>query len=217
MNVTLTVETYLGVPRAKARGSGATAPEDGAPEPPPARRQSRQGLGRLRPYGSRSLTRAAMTPRRKLRATTLIAFARTVGRAVSASSAIDEARHDTQLATAPVPPALLAATFDTLANFPVGQRVEPALLIAISRRIGGSDAQSVALLARIRAAAIVLRDPRWLPWTAYIRTCGRDTYCLFDAAILQIVASLPLPPALRFDADHVFDDVLARALANGHG
>jgi len=122
----------------------------------------------------------------------------------------------TQLAASPIPPALLAATFDTLARFPLAQRLEPPLLIAISRRIGGSDAQSVALLMRIRAAAVVLRDPRWLPWAAYFRTCGRDQHCMFDAAILHIIAALPLTPALRFDADDFFDEVLARALANGH-
>ena len=84
---------------------------------------------------------------------------------------------DTQLTITPVPPALLAATFDTLARIPLEQRLEPAHLIAISRRIGGSDAQSMALLARIRAAAIVLRDPRWLPWSAYFKTSGRDAHC----------------------------------------
>ena len=123
---------------------------------------------------------------------------------------------NTQLATTPVPPALLAATFDTLARFPLAQRLEPALLFAISRRIGGSDAQSVALLARIRAAAIMLRDPRWLPWGAYFRTCGRDAHCLFDAAILHIIATLPLTPALRFSSDDFFDAVLVRVKADGH-
>lgn len=124
---------------------------------------------------------------------------------------------DTQLAITPVPPALLAATFDTLARIPLEQRLEPAHLIAISRRYGCSDAQSMALLARIRAAAIVLREPRWLPWSAYFRTCGRDAHCLFDAAILHIVATLPLTGALRFQCDDFFDAVLARTSASGHG
>lgn len=123
---------------------------------------------------------------------------------------------DTQLAITPVPPALLAATFDTLARIPLEQRLEPAHLVAISRRIGGSDAQSMALLARIRATAIVLRDPRWLHWAAYFKTCGRDAHCLFDAAILHIVATLPLTGALRFHSDDFFDAVLARTGVSGH-
>ena len=122
---------------------------------------------------------------------------------------------DTQLAITPIPPALLAATFDTLARVPLEQRLEPAHLISISRRIGCSDAQSLALLARIRAAAIVLRDPRWLPWSAYFRTCGRDEHCLFDAAILHIVATLPLTPTLHFASDDFFDALLARVPAEG--
>lgn len=124
---------------------------------------------------------------------------------------------DTQLAITPVSPALLAATFDTLARIPLKRGLEPAHLIAISRRYGCNDAQSMALLARIRAAAIVLRDPRWLPWSAYFRTCGRDEHCQFDAAILHIVATLPLTPALRFHSDDFFDAVLSRTSASGHG
>lgn len=124
---------------------------------------------------------------------------------------------ESQLASMPIPPALLAATFDTLARIPLDQRLEPAQLIAISRRIGGSDRQSMALLARIRATAIVLRDPRWTDWMMYFRTCGRDEHCCFDAAILHIVATLPLSPTLRFDADAFFGAVLARTRATGHG
>jgi hypothetical protein len=122
-----------------------------------------------------------------------------------------------QLAKAPVPPALLAATFNALAKSPLKQRLEPAHLIAISRRIGGSDAQSMALLARIRATAIVMRDPRWPVWMRYFRSCGRDAHCLFDASILHIVANLPLTGALRFHSDEFLDAVLARTGVSGHG
>lgn len=123
---------------------------------------------------------------------------------------------NTHVLISPVPPALLAATFDMLARFPLVQRLEPTQLIAISRRIGGSDAQSMALLTRIRAAAVVLRDPRWSSWAAYFKTCGRDQHCLFDVAILHIVATLPLTAELRFDSDEFFDAVLARTDAGGH-
>ena len=124
---------------------------------------------------------------------------------------------NTELVISPVPPALLAATFDTLARIPLEQQLDSDHLIAISRRIGCSDAEALALLARIRAAAIVLRDPRWLPWSAYFRTCGRDEHCLFDAAILHIVATLPLTCcAHRFHSDDFFDAVLARTSPSGH-
>lgn len=124
---------------------------------------------------------------------------------------------NTDVVISPVPPALLAATFDTLAKFPLEQRLEPNHLIAISRRIGGSDAQSMALLARIRAAAIVLRDPRWPAWIMYFKSCGRDEHCLFDAAILYIVATLPLTAELRFRSDDFFNAVLARTGTSGQG
>ncbi len=123
----------------------------------------------------------------------------------------------TEILISSVPPALLAATFDTLARFPLEQRLEPTHLIAISRRIGGSAAQSMALLTRIRAAAIVLCDPRWPDRMVYFKTCGRDEHCLFDAAILHVIATLPLTAELRFHSDDFLDAVLARTGASGLG
>lgn len=118
---------------------------------------------------------------------------------------------------APIPPALLAATFDTLASYPLDQRIEPAQLFAISRRIGGSDIQSKALLIRIRALAIVLRDPRWPIWMRHSQACTRDAYCLFDAAVLHIAAALPLTATLRFEGDAFFNALLTRITASGNG
>lgn len=121
---------------------------------------------------------------------------------------------DAQIATAPVPPALVAAAFDTLARVPLEHRLEPSMIIAISRRYGADVTQSLALLARIRAAAIVLRDPRWRPWAAYFQSCDRDSHCLFDAVLLHLVASLPLTPTLHFVSDDFFDALLARVPAH---
>lgn len=56
-----------------------------------------------------------------------------------------------QLALTPLPPVLLAAAFDTLARFPLDQRLEPAQLIAISRRIGCNEARP------------------WRYWLAFVR------------------------------------------------
>ncbi|MEQ1615646.1 MAG: hypothetical protein ABL904_23065 [Hyphomicrobiaceae bacterium] len=121
---------------------------------------------------------------------------------------------DTLIATPPVPPALVAAAFDTLARVPLEHRLEPSMIIAISRRYGGDNAQSLALLARIRAAAIVLRDPRWRLWAAYFQNSDRDARCLFDAVLLHLVASLPLTPTLHFVSDMFFDALLARVPAH---
>ena len=120
---------------------------------------------------------------------------------------------DAQLATVPVPPALVAAAFDTLARVPIEHRLQPSMIIAVSRRHGGNSAQSLALLARIRAAAIVLRDPRWLPWAAYFKRCDGDAHCLFDAVLLHLVATLPLTPTLHFVSDDFFEALLDRAPA----
>ncbi len=121
---------------------------------------------------------------------------------------------DAQIATAPVPPALVAAAFDTLARVPLEHRLQPSMIISISRRYGGDNAQSLALLARIRAAAIVLRDPRWRPWAAYFKSCDSDAHCLFDAVLLHLVASSPLTPTLHFASDDFFDALLARVPAH---
>lgn len=121
---------------------------------------------------------------------------------------------DAQIATAPVPPALVAAAFDTLARVPLEHRLEPSMIIAISRHCGGDNAQSLALLARIRAVAIVLRDPRWRPWAAYFKSCDHDAHCLFDVVLLHLVASLPMTPTLHFVSDMFFDALLARVPAH---
>jgi hypothetical protein len=124
---------------------------------------------------------------------------------------------NTHVVTKSIAPALVAAAFDALAAVPRSQRLEPALLIAATHHIGGDATHYAALLVRIRGTAIVLRDPRWLPWSAYFKTCGCDAHCLFDAALIHIIASLPLTAELRFHSDDFFDAVLARTGASGHG
>ena len=66
-----------------------------------------------------------------------------------------------RITTAAIAPALVAAALDCLAFMPDGHRLEPSLLIAVKRTITTVTGEADALLVRIRAAAIILRDPRW--------------------------------------------------------
>ncbi len=110
-----------------------------------------------------------------------------------------------------VPPALISATLDYLAQLPDGHRLCPMLLMSVAHVIGCDRADTQALLARIRAAAIVMNDPRWPPWSAHFNTCEIEQRLVVETALLGIIAELPLLLDLTFHADAFFDALLASA------
>ena len=112
---------------------------------------------------------------------------------------------------APLAPALIGAALDCLAQLPDGHRLDPSLLVSVARAIGCSNTETPALLTRIRAAAIVMNDPRWPAWPVAMKTAGVEERQAFDAAMLQIIAALPLTQDLQFSADDFFDALLASA------
>jgi hypothetical protein len=112
------------------------------------------------------------------------------------------------VATAPVSPALVAAALDCLAFLPDGHRLEPSLLMEVTRTITADQSQAAALLVRIRATANILRDPRWPAWAMYYRASTPSQHRAFDAVMLDCVATLPLDAALRFSADAFFEALL---------
>ena len=111
-----------------------------------------------------------------------------------------------------VPPALIGAALDCLAQLPDGHRLCPVLLRSVAHVIGCDRADTPALLARIRAAAIVMNDPRWPPWSAHFQTCAAEQRQVFESALLGIIAELPLLLDLTFHADAFFDALLASAM-----
>ena len=119
-------------------------------------------------------------------------------------------RTDPRIATAPIPPTLVAAALDCLAFMPNGYRLEPSLLIAVTRTITTDAREADALLVRIRAAAIILRNPRWSKWSAYFKASTPQMHRAFDVVMLDCVATLPLDPSLRFSPDAFFDALLSR-------
>ena len=114
-----------------------------------------------------------------------------------------------RITTAPIPPALIAAALDCLAFMPDGHRLEPSLLIAVTRTITTNTHDADALLIRIRAAAIILRDLRWQNWSKYFKASTPELHRAFDAVMLDCVATLPLDAALRFSPDEFFDALLS--------
>jgi hypothetical protein len=108
-----------------------------------------------------------------------------------------------------IPPALIGAALDCLAQLPDGHRLCPMLLKAVAHVIGCDRADTPALLARIRAAAIVMNDPRWPPWSTHFQTCASEQRQVFETALLRIIAELPLLLDLTFHADSFFDALLA--------
>ena len=117
-------------------------------------------------------------------------------------------RTDPRIATAPIPPALVAAALDCLAFMPNGYRLEPSLLIAVTRTITTDAREADALLVRIRAAAIILSDPRWPNWSAYFKASTPAMHRAFDVVMLDCLATLPLDASLRFSPGAFFDALL---------
>ena len=113
-----------------------------------------------------------------------------------------------------VPPALIGATLDCLAQLPDGHRLCPMLLRSVAHVIGCDRADTPALLARIRAAAIVMNDPRWPPWSTHFNTCAAEQRQVFETALLGIIAELPLLLDLTFHSDAFFVALLASAMPN---
>jgi hypothetical protein len=111
-----------------------------------------------------------------------------------------------------IPPALIGAALDCLAQLPDGHRLCPALLMSVAHVIGCDRAHTPALLARIRAAAIVMNDPRWPPWSAHFNSCAAEQRHAFETALLGSIAELPLLLDLTFHADTFFDALLAGAM-----
>ena len=120
---------------------------------------------------------------------------------------------DTFAPTAPIAPTLVASALDCLSLVPRDRRLEPALLVAITRTVSATDSEAAALLVRIRAAATVLCDPRWPPWSNYFKACTPDAHATFDSVVLDLVATLPLDSSLRFSADLFFQTLIARVPA----
>ena len=111
-----------------------------------------------------------------------------------------------------IPPALIGTALDCLAQLPDGHRLCPTLLRSVAHVIGCDRADTPALLARIRAAAIVMNDPRWPPWSAHFQTCTAEQRQVFETALLGIIAELPLLLDLTFHPDAFFDALLAGAM-----
>jgi len=123
----------------------------------------------------------------------------------------------TALSTIPIQPAQVAELLDCLKHVPVGMRLDSVVLFGLARGIGCSDSETPALIVRIRATAIVFNDPRWLPWSAYFRSCSPEAHQAFDAVVLKVVAELPLTQALTFNANLFFRALLLLAAHEGQG
>ena len=115
----------------------------------------------------------------------------------------------------PLPPALIGAALDCLAQLPDGHRLDPILLVSVARAIGCSNSETPALLTRIRAAAIVMNHPRWPVWPIAMKSASVDERRIFDAAMLTIIAAMPIAADLTFSADAFFDALLASVLPCG--
>jgi hypothetical protein len=115
---------------------------------------------------------------------------------------------DPRLVDVPISTALVAAALDCLALTPDSQ-LNPLLLIAVTRTLASNTSEADALLIRIRAAAIMLDDPRWHMWASCFRASQLDMQCIFEVVLLDCVATLPFDAWLQYSPDEFFDTLFS--------
>lgn len=98
----------------------------------------------------------------------------------------------------------IAAAFDCLARLPSEARLDTETFGRVAHLSRCRDHEVIPLVLRLRAAAFLFGDPRWLPWSAHFKSCGPAGRAALDSVILQLIAALPLDDRFRFDADHFF-------------
>ena len=87
----------------------------------------------------------------------------------------------------PLPPALIGAALDCLAQLPDGHRLDPPLLVSVARAIGCSNTETPALMTRIRAAAFVMHDTRWTAWPLSMKSASVEQRQIFDALLASVL------------------------------
>jgi hypothetical protein len=78
----------------------------------------------------------------------------------------------------------------------------------IALALGCREPEATAVTLRLLATAAVLNDDSWLPWSRFHRNQTPTGRRIFDTALMQTVASLPLDHRGHFNADVFFDELL---------
>lgn len=115
-----------------------------------------------------------------------------------------------------VSPALVAATLDCLPHIAMRARTTSRTCIHIALALGAAPGEATSLLVRFIAADAVLADARWSAWRAVLRRSPFEMRQRFDALVVELIATMPLDAALRFDADDFFAALLGEAAASLH-
>lgn len=118
--------------------------------------------------------------------------------------------------SAPLSPAVIGAALDCLATMPSADPLEPSTMAAIGRAIGCTNDEAAALAVRVRAAAVILADACWRPWSTYHKALPREEKQAFDHAFVTVVAELPLDASLRFAPKLFCCAILDRAATRRH-
>jgi hypothetical protein len=100
-----------------------------------------------------------------------------------------------------VSPDLIAATVAAIPPVAIEQSNQLHTIIATACSTASSQDEALALLIRMRAAAILFRDKQWLDCISRIRTNASCQLAMKDGIILELIATQPLDASLHFDTD----------------
>jgi hypothetical protein len=102
--------------------------------------------------------------------------------------------------TGTVSPNLIAATIQALPVDAIGRNQLDTIVNTACKRAGTQN-EAVALLIRIRAAAILFREPQWLAFMSSIRVTASNRMTMMNGIILDLIATQPLDASFHFVTD----------------
>jgi hypothetical protein len=103
--------------------------------------------------------------------------------------------------TRTISPELIAATVAAIPPLAIEQSNQLHTIIAMACSTATSQGEALALLIRLRAAAILFRDELWLDCISRIRTKASYQLTMMDRIIIELIVTQPLDPSLHFVTD----------------
>lgn len=119
--------------------------------------------------------------------------------------------------TMPLPPALLSAAADYIADARPGPAQIDANVAAFALALGYDRQTAHALVTRVHASARMFAHPAWNTLRRYRTSLSIDNAILFNTIVCRFIAREPLDAALAFDLRRLSEHLLSTMPPMGNG
>lgn len=120
------------------------------------------------------------------------------------------------LQTTPLPPALLDAAIEFVADDRPDLRGSRTPLADLALALGYDRLTAAVLVARVNATARLFANPGWAAFSRYRRTLPLEQAIAFQGIVLRFVAAEPLDSDLTFEPRRLFALLLDRLACRGN-